>query len=86
VDQQLEEGLSSVAAPIVDPAGRVAAALSVCAHAGRVDPVALRSRFLPLVVEMARRIGAAWLQRTPHGTSRTLDPDASLAGDGVTSR
>ena len=86
VDQQLEEGLSSVAAPILDPSGRVAAALSVCAHAGRVDPVALRSRFLPLVVEMARRIGAAWLQRTPHGTSRTLDPDASLAGDGVTSR
>jgi IclR family pca regulon transcriptional regulator len=60
VDQQLEEGLSSVAAPLTDPNGRVAAALSVCAHAGRVDPATLRSDFLPLVVENARRISAVW--------------------------
>jgi IclR family transcriptional regulator, pca regulon regulatory protein len=60
VDQQLEEGLSSVAAPIVDPNGRVSAALSVCAHAGRVDPATLRTDFLPLVVENARRISAVW--------------------------
>lgn len=58
VDQQLEEGLSSVAAPILDRNGRVTAALSVCAHAGRVDPAALRSEFLPLVVETARRVSA----------------------------
>jgi len=63
VDQQLEEGLCSVAAPIVDPTGRVSASLSVCAHAGRVDPVALRADFLPLVVETARRISAAWIRR-----------------------
>jgi IclR family pca regulon transcriptional regulator len=60
VDQQLEEGLSSVAAPLIDPNGRVAAALSVCAHAGRVDSATLRSDFLPLVVENARRISAVW--------------------------
>ena len=34
------------------------AALSVCAHAGRVDPATLRSEFLPLVVETARRVSA----------------------------
>jgi len=62
VDQQLEAGLCSVAAPIVDPNGRVSASLSVCAHAGRVDPVALRTDFLPLVVETARRISAAWIR------------------------
>ncbi len=45
VDQQLEEGLCSVAAPIIDPSGRVSASLSVCAHAGRVDPAALADRF-----------------------------------------
>ena len=63
VDQQLEEGLCSVAAPIIDADGRVAAALSVCAHAGRVDPATLRSDFLPLVVETARRISAVWSRR-----------------------
>lgn len=60
VDQQLEAGLCSVAAPIIDPNGRVSAALSVCAHAGRVDPSALRTEFLPLVIETARRISAVW--------------------------
>jgi IclR family transcriptional regulator, pca regulon regulatory protein len=60
VDQQLEEGLCSVAAPIVDVNGGVAAALSVCAHAGRVDPHTLRTEFLPLVLENARRVSAVW--------------------------
>jgi IclR family pca regulon transcriptional regulator len=63
VDQQLEEGLSSVAAPLIDASGRVSAALSVCAHAGRVDPATIRSDFLPLVVENARRISAVWTRR-----------------------
>jgi Transcriptional regulator len=63
VDDQLEEGLSSVAAPLVDPDGRVSAALSVCAHAGRVTPQQLRSDFLPLVVETAKRISAVWSRR-----------------------
>ncbi len=63
VDQQLEEGLSSVAAPLFDANGRVAAAMSVCAHAGRVDPETLRADFLPLVVENARRISAVWNRR-----------------------
>lgn len=58
VDQQLEEGLCSVAAPIMEPSGRASAALSVCAHAGRVDPTTLRTEFLPLVLETARRISA----------------------------
>jgi hypothetical protein len=64
----------------------VAAALSVCAHAGRVDPVALRSSFLPLVVEMARRISAAWLHRVPHGNGRVTDPQTGLVSDVVTQR
>lgn len=63
VDQQLEEGLCSVAAPITDVNGRVSAALSVCAHAGRVDPTTLRAEFLPLVLENARRISAVWSRR-----------------------
>lgn len=60
VDEQLEVGLSSVAAPILDASGRVAASLSVCAHAGRVSSTELRSSFVPLVVESARRVSHAW--------------------------
>ncbi len=63
VDQQLEEGLCSVAAPVTDASGRVGAALSVCAHAGRVDPATLRGEFLPLVLETARRVSAVWSRR-----------------------
>lgn len=63
VDQQLEAGLCSVAAPIVDANGRVSAALSVCAHAGRVDPATLRTEFLPLVIETARRVSAVSTRR-----------------------
>ena len=63
VDQQLEVGLSSVAAPIVDASGRISAALSLCAHAGRVDGATLRSDFVPLVVETARRVSALTVRR-----------------------
>jgi IclR family pca regulon transcriptional regulator len=63
VDQQLEDGLCSVAAPILDPSGRVSAALSVCAHAGRVDPTTLRTEVLPLVLETARRVSAIRARR-----------------------
>ena len=63
VDQQLEEGLSSVAAPIIDASGRVSAALSLCAHAGRVDGATLRSDFVPLVIETARRVSALTIRR-----------------------
>lgn len=63
VEQQLEEGLSSVAGPIVDGSGRVTAALSVCAHAGRIDSATLRSEFVPLVVETARRLSALVVRR-----------------------
>ncbi|HUG49077.1 MAG TPA: IclR family transcriptional regulator C-terminal domain-containing protein [Candidatus Limnocylindria bacterium] len=63
VDQQLEEGLCSVAAPLVGPDGRVSAAISVCAHAGRIDPATLATEFLPLVLETARRISAVWNRR-----------------------
>jgi IclR family transcriptional regulator, pca regulon regulatory protein len=63
VDQQLEVGLSSVAAPIIDASGRVSAALSLCAHAGRVDGATLRKDFVPLVVETARRVSALTVRR-----------------------
>jgi IclR family transcriptional regulator, pca regulon regulatory protein len=56
VDQELEEGVRSVAAPLVTAEGRVEAALNVSGHATRVTLDTLRRRFLPRVLETARRI------------------------------
>jgi len=47
VDQELERGLRSAAAPIRDAAGRVIAAANVGAHAGRVTVATLRRSLLP---------------------------------------
>jgi IclR family pca regulon transcriptional regulator len=47
VDQELERGLRSAAAPIHDTAGRVIAAANVGALAGRVTVATLRGRLLP---------------------------------------
>jgi IclR family pca regulon transcriptional regulator len=58
VDQELEEGVRSVAAPLVNAEGRVEAALNVSGHATRVNLDTLRRRFLPQVLETARRINA----------------------------
>ena len=48
VDQELEEGLRSLAVPIRDAAGEVVAALNVSVHASRGSMATLRREFLPL--------------------------------------
>jgi IclR family pca regulon transcriptional regulator len=58
VDQELEEGVRSVAAPLVNAEGRVEAALNVSGHATRVTLETLRRNFLPKVLQTARRINA----------------------------
>lgn len=56
VDQELEDGLRSLAVPIADPAGRPAAALNVSVHASRATLDMLRRTTLPLLVNTARLI------------------------------
>jgi IclR family transcriptional regulator, pca regulon regulatory protein len=56
VDQELEEGIRSVAAPIRGASGDVLAALNVSAHASRTTLSALKERFLPAVVSAAAAI------------------------------
>jgi IclR family pca regulon transcriptional regulator len=58
VDQELEEGLRSIAAPVRDAQGRVAAAVNVSMHAGRDDPARAREQVLPALLEAAARISA----------------------------
>jgi IclR family pca regulon transcriptional regulator len=56
VDQELEEGLRSIAAPVHDAGGRTIAAVNVSAHASRVSAEDVRRTLLPPLLETARRI------------------------------
>ncbi|HEX6021986.1 MAG TPA: IclR family transcriptional regulator [Solirubrobacter sp.] len=58
VDQELEEGLRAVAAPIRDRDGRVVAAVNVSAHASRVSKDTLRKVLLPPLLRTAVNIEA----------------------------
>jgi IclR family pca regulon transcriptional regulator len=58
VDQELEEGLRAVAAPIRGAADVGTAAINVSAHASRVSMGALRSQILPVLLETAAQIEA----------------------------
>jgi IclR family pca regulon transcriptional regulator len=58
VDQELEEGLRSIAAPIHDRADAVEAAINVSVHAARTTLDELRRRFVPLLLETATAIEA----------------------------
>jgi IclR family transcriptional regulator, pca regulon regulatory protein len=58
VDQELEEGLRSIAAPIRDGSGAVVAAVNVSAHASRASREAVRKTLLPPLLAAARRIEA----------------------------
>jgi len=58
VDQELEEGLRAVAAPIRDRAGRVVAAVNVSAHAARTTLEAIRRDLVPPLLATAARISA----------------------------
>ncbi len=66
VDQELEAGLRSIAAPIHDPAGVVVAAINVSVHASTMTPAEMRERLLPPLLE----------------TVAALEQDLALAGGG----
>ncbi|MFJ7827855.1 IclR family transcriptional regulator [Psychrobacillus sp. NPDC096623] len=59
VDQQFEEGLRSIAAPIRDANGKVIAAINCSTHAGRISKEVLIKEFLPILQENATRISEA---------------------------
>jgi IclR family pca regulon transcriptional regulator len=55
-DQELEEGLRSLAVPIRDAKGVVIAALNVSVHASRASMATLRREFLPAALDAASAI------------------------------
>lgn len=58
VDQELEEGLRAVAAPIRGAADVGSAAINVSAHASRISMAALHEEILPTLLETAKQIEA----------------------------
>jgi len=56
IDQELEDGVRSVAAPVHDGSGRVVAAINTSAHAARVTLETLRTQFLPALRACGQRI------------------------------
>jgi len=58
VDQELEDGVRSVAVPIRDARRRAVAAINVSAHATRVSLATLRESFLPQLRECAATVEA----------------------------
>jgi len=58
VDQELEEGLRAIAAPIHGAGDAVTAAINLSAHASRVSMAAMRTDLLPRLLATAGRIEA----------------------------
>jgi IclR family pca regulon transcriptional regulator len=64
-DQELEEGVRSLAAPIHDASGAVAAAINVSMHASRWSREAAREQLLPRLLDTA-----AAIDRDAHASAR----------------
>jgi IclR family pca regulon transcriptional regulator len=58
VDQELEEGLRSLAAPVRDRSGRVVAAANIATQAARTSAAEARRNLLPVLLRTVEQIGA----------------------------
>ncbi|MBS0320688.1 MAG: helix-turn-helix domain-containing protein [Proteobacteria bacterium] len=57
VDEELELGLRSLAVPVRDAAGHVAAAINISVHASRVTVAEMQSRLKPVLQAAAHELG-----------------------------
>ena len=58
VNQELEEGLISIAAPLVDRSGRTVAAINISGQANRTSAKVMQDTMLPALLAAAREISA----------------------------
>lgn len=56
LDQELEEGLTSVAAPIRNASGQVVAAMNISGQANRTTPEVMQAELLPQLLQAAGRV------------------------------
>ncbi|MDX3588437.1 helix-turn-helix domain-containing protein [Streptomyces europaeiscabiei] len=76
VDQELEEGLRSVAVPVRDRDGEVVAGVNIPAHAGRTSVESVRRDLLPHLLATVARIEAdLCVTRTATGRARAVAPE-----------
>jgi IclR family pca regulon transcriptional regulator len=71
VDQELEEGLRSVAAPIRDRSGKTVAAMNLSAHASRMTIAAARRDLIPPLLATAGKIEADLRVAAANGPRRS---------------
>jgi IclR family pca regulon transcriptional regulator len=76
VDQELEEGLRSIAVPIRGADGAVLAALNASVHASRASMTDLRREFLPAALEAATAIEED-LRSSPGSRAASFAPPGS---------
>ena len=64
VDQELEEGLCSIAVPLFDRAGNIIAAMNLSGNTSRITQSHMTRKLLPMLKRSAQRINAALRLRT----------------------
>ncbi|UUU26213.1 IclR family transcriptional regulator domain-containing protein [Streptomyces sp. DSM 40750] len=86
VDQELEEGLRSVAVPVRDRDGEVVAGVNIPVHAGRNSVESVRRDLLPQLLATVARIEAdLCVAGTATGRARSVAPGAATGrGPAVT--
>lgn len=72
VDQELEEGLRSLAAPIRDASGAVVAAVNISTHAARYPLDTLRDTLIPALVATADAISSDYARTRTHRDPRRM--------------
>lgn len=70
LNQELEEGLTSIAAPIRNAAGKVVAAMNISGQANRTTPEIMRQALLPQLLQAAGRVSALLGYRAGSGATR----------------
>jgi IclR family transcriptional regulator, pca regulon regulatory protein len=76
VDQELEHGLRSAAAPVRDDAGTVLAAVNVSVHASRATIEDIETRFVPPLLEAVERISADYVSLGSRSADRNSYTDS----------
>ena len=71
LNQELEEGLTSVAAPIRNASGQVVAAMNISGQANRTTPEIMHSELLPQLVQAAARVSGMLGFQAGRGVGRS---------------
>ena len=73
VENELEEGLIGVAAPVYATNGRVVAALNVSAHGNRVSYQQVMEEFLPPLLDSAHQVSEIFRRRLVSNAARPMN-------------